>query len=137
MERKRSLITDHDQGKGEGGVMPDDSAPSDLDRQVEAFLDASIRDWTGRAARLLAATPEIAGYSFATAVVLGDADRVRHAIQRDPALATRPDARTGWTALHAVCGSRWHLLDPARADGLLAVARLLLDAGADPADRTV
>src|SRR5215467_6840508 len=104
---------------------------TDLAETVEAFLDASVRDWTGRAPRLLAATPEIAGYSFGTAVVLGDAGRVRREIERDPAVATRHDARSGWTPLHAVCSSRWHLLDPARADGLLAVARMLLDAGAN------
>ncbi len=46
---------------------------------------------------------------------------------------TPPDDRSGWTPLHAVCGSQWHRLHPARADGLLAVARLLLEAGADPA----
>src|SRR5215469_6597249 len=107
-----------------------DARTMDLARKVEVFLEASVRDWTGRAGRLLAATPEIADYSFATAVVLGDADRVREEIQRDPAAATRADLRSGWTALHAVCASRWHRLDPARADGLLAVARLLLDAGA-------
>ena len=107
-----------------------DARTMDLAEKVEAFLDASIRDWTGRAARLLAATPEIAGHSFATAVVLGDADRVGREIERDPAVATRADDRSGWTPLHAVCGSRWQGLDPARADGLLAVARLLLDAGA-------
>jgi len=107
-----------------------DARTMNLAQKVEVFLEASIRDWTGRAARLLAATPEIAGYNFATALVLGDADRVRQEIESDPALATQPDARTGWTPLHAVCASRWHLLDPARADGLLAVARLLLDAGA-------
>jgi ankyrin repeat protein len=103
----------------------------DLAEKVAAFCEASIRDWTGRAARMLVATPEIAGYNFATAVLLGDATRVREEIERDPAVATRPDARWGWTPLHAVCGSRWHRLDPARADGLLAVAQLLLDAGAD------
>lgn len=103
-----------------------------LAEQAEAFCEASIRDWTGRAARMLAATPEIAGYSFATAAILGDAGRVREVLGRDPAAATRPDARTGWTPLHAVCASRWHRLDPARGGGLLAVARLLLDAGADP-----
>jgi Ankyrin repeat len=81
---------------------------------------------------LLAETPAIAGYSFATAVILGDADRVTDELLRDPGLATRPDPRTGWTALHAACASRWHQLDPARTDGLLAVARLLLDAGANP-----
>jgi len=104
----------------------------DLAQQVEAFCTASIRDWTGRAARMLAATPEIADYSFATAVILGDASRVRREIKRHPDLVTRPDDRTGWTALHAACASQWHRLDPARADGLLAVARLLLEAGADP-----
>jgi len=43
---------------------------------VRLFLEASIGDWTDRAARLLAATPEIADYNFATTVVLGNADRV-------------------------------------------------------------
>jgi ankyrin repeat protein len=109
---------------------------ADLAQQAEAFCEASIRDWTGRAARMLAATPEIAGYSFATAVILGDAGRVRTEIGRDPGLATRPDARSGWTPLHAASASRWHRLDPARAEGLLAVARTLLEAGADPNGHT-
>jgi ankyrin repeat protein len=116
--------------------MSDPQAPSDLSEQERAFCEASIRDWHGRAARMLAANPEIAGYGFATAVVLGDAARVREAITRDPAVATRSDARTGWTALHLACASRWHRLDPARAPGLVEVARLLLDAGADPVART-
>jgi ankyrin repeat protein len=105
---------------------------TDLARQAEMFCEASIRDWTGRAARMLAANPELADYNFATAVVLGDAARVQAEIAGDPGLATRVDARTGWTPLHAACASRWHQLDPARAGGLVAVTRLLLDAGADP-----
>ena len=109
-----------------------DARGSDLAQTVDAFLEASIGDWTGRAARMLASTPEIAGYDFRTAVVLGDADRVRETLERDPRLATRRDARWGWTPLHAACGSRWHRLDPARAEGLTAVAALLLDAGAGP-----
>ncbi|MGZ4433075.1 MAG: ankyrin repeat domain-containing protein [Trebonia sp.] len=116
--------------------MSDPRAPSDLSEQELAFCEASIRDWHGRAARMLAANPELAGYGLATAVVLGDATRVREAIAPDPAVATRPDARTGWTPLHVACASRWHRLDPARAPGLVEVARLLLDAGADPAGRT-
>src|SRR3984885_15426804 len=109
---------------------------TDLAGQAEEFCEASIRDWTGLAVRMLAANPELAGYNFATAVILGDADRVRAELARDPGLATRVDTRTGWTPLHAVCASRWNQLDPARADGLLAVARLLLDAGADPVGRS-
>ena len=49
----------------------------DLAEKVVAFCEASIRDWTGLAARMLAETPELASYGFATAVILGDADRVR------------------------------------------------------------
>ena len=49
------------------------SAQLAVARQAEAFCEASIRDGTGRAARMLAATPELARYSFATAVILGDA----------------------------------------------------------------
>ena len=109
---------------------------TDLAQQADAFCEASIRDTTGRAIRMLAATPELAGYNFATAVILGDADRVHAEIARDPGLATRVDARTGWTALHAACASNWHRLDPARAGGLLAVVRIILDAGADPNGRS-
>jgi ankyrin repeat protein len=101
-----------------------------LAEKAEAFCRASVSDWTGRAVRMLAETPELAGYDFATAVVLGDVPRVRLALARDPGLATRHDSQSGWTALHLVSGSRWHSLDPTRADGLVAVARLLLDAGA-------
>ena len=80
--------------------------------------------------------PELARYSFATAVILGDAGRVRTEHGRDPGLATQADTRTGWAPLHAARASRWRRLDPARAEGLLAVARMLLDAGADPNGRT-
>jgi Ankyrin repeats (3 copies)/Ankyrin repeat len=108
----------------------------DLARLADEFCRASIGDWTGRAVKMLAARPELASYNLATAIVLGDAERVRTAIGADPSLATIVDPRTGWTALHAACASRWHQLDPARSDGLLAVATLLLDAGADPSGRT-
>ena len=108
---------------------------AELGQRADEFLVASIRDWTGRAARMLARDPGLAGHDFRTAVILGDAARVREMLARDPGLATRPDARTGWTALHAACASRWHRLDPARADGLTEVARLLLDAGVGPPSR--
>jgi ankyrin repeat protein len=103
----------------------------DLAEKVDGFCTASIRDGSGRAARLLAAAPEIAGYNFATAVILGDPVRVNDELRRDPGLATRRDPRSGWTPLHVVCASRWNQFEPARAGGLLAVARLLLAAGAD------
>jgi ankyrin repeat protein len=108
---------------------------AELGQRVEEFLVASIRDWTGRAARMLARDPWLADYDVRTAVILGDAARVGDMLAREPGLATRTDEKTGWTALHAACASRWHRLDPARASGLTEVARLLLGAGADPAAR--
>ncbi|HEY1368986.1 MAG TPA: ankyrin repeat domain-containing protein [Gaiellaceae bacterium] len=113
-----------------------DARTLDLAQKVDAFCEASIGGRIGRAARLLDETPAIAGYNLATAVLLGDADRVDAELRNDPTLATRPDPRTGWTALHAACSSRWYQLDPALGAGLLAVARLLLDAGADPVGPT-
>ncbi len=107
-----------------------------LAEQAVAFCRASVSDYTGRAARMLAETPELAGYDFATAVVLGDAARVRRALAGDPGLATRHDPGSGLTALHLVSGSRWNSLDPTSADGLVAVAQLLLDAGAEVGART-
>jgi ankyrin repeat protein len=108
---------------------------AELGQRVEEFLVASVRDWTGRAARMLARDPWIAGYDVRTAVVLGDAARVGEMLAREPGMAARTDEKTGWTALHLVCASRWHRLDPARAGGLTEVARRLLAAGADPAAR--
>ena len=113
-----------------------DARTLDLAGKVDASCEASINGRTARAARLLAETPAITRHSFATAVILGDATRVRGELGRDPGLATRSDPRTGWTALHAVCGSRWHQLEPGRAQGLVEVAQALLDAGADPTGST-
>jgi ankyrin repeat protein len=112
-----------------------DARSRSLSETVDAFLAASVGYRVGRAARMLAQSPEIADYSLATALILGDERRVREEIERDPGLVARHDPRTGWAALHAVCASRWHL-DPARAPGLFATARLLLERGADPLERT-
>jgi ankyrin repeat protein len=103
-----------------------------LEQRAAEFVVASVADWTGKAARMLAETPELADHSLATALVLGDVARVRAEIERDPDVATRTDPLTGWTALHAVCASKWPTLDPGRTAGLVATAALLLDAGADP-----
>ena len=97
---------------------------------VMAFLRFSVNDRIGAAARMLHETPQLAESGFPAALVLGDAARVEREMRRDPGAATRSDLGSGWTALHLVCASRFHL-DPSRADGLTRVTRLLLDAGAD------
>ena len=110
--------------------MPTPPSNPSLAAAVEEFLGFSVGYRIGRAARLLAQHPEIADYDLRTAVVLGDALRVKQELRRDPGFVDRRDPRTNWTPLHAACASRWHL-DPARPDGLLKIVRLLLDAGAD------
>jgi ankyrin repeat protein len=102
------------------------SIPEDVIR----FLRSSVNLQIGVAARMLHENPALAESGFPAAVVLGDAARVQAEFRRDPGAATRVDPGSGWTALHLVCASRFHL-DPARAPGLAQVARLLLDAGAD------
>lgn len=107
----------------------------ELAERAIAFCQASVNR-IGVAMRMLAATPELAEYSFATAVVLGDATHVGEALRRDAGLATRSDPRWGWSPIHLASASRWCQLEPARAQGLVAVAQLLLDAGVDPTATT-
>src|SRR5437764_10817032 len=100
-----------------------------IPENVERFLRFSLNMQIGAAALLLQENPALAESGFPAAVVLGDADRVEAELRRDPGAAIRVDPRSGWTALHLACASRFHL-DPARADGLVRVVELLLDAGA-------
>jgi ankyrin repeat protein len=102
------------------------SIPEDVLRFVRCSVNLQI----GVAARMLHENPALADSGFPAAVVLGDAARVQLALKRDPALATRGDLASGWTALHLACASRFHL-DPSRAPSLAEVVRLLLDAGAE------
>ena len=101
-----------------------------VSENVVRFLRSSLNEQIGAAARMLHEDPAVADSGFPAAVVLGDADRVRAELRRDPGAATRADLVTGWSALHLACASRFHL-DPARAPGLAEVTRLLVDAGAD------
>lgn len=100
---------------------------------ADEFLRVSLSAMTmTRAERLLGEYPWLATYDLRTAVLLGDADRVRRELDRDSSAATRPDEASGWPPLLGVCMSHWHRIDPRRAVGLTDVATLLLDAGADP-----
>ena len=101
-----------------------------IPENVVRFLRFSVNLQIGAAARMLHENPALAQSGFPAAVVLGDAARVEAELRRDPGAAVRVDPGSGWTALHLLCASRFHL-DPARAPGLTEVARLLLDAGAE------
>src|SRR5579859_5193271 len=62
----------------------------DLAQRVETFLRASVGGPESRARQLLETNPEIAGYDYRTAGVLGDVVQVRELLERDPGLALRP-----------------------------------------------
>jgi ankyrin repeat protein len=132
------------------------------DDDVSRFLDNACPDHHVRggpdhvraqhtAMRLLARYPEIARASFYTAVVCGDLDGVQRALSADPACATRPngepgEGRTGgggeldlikrdwgskgWEPLSYLCFTRLPL--KAVAENAVAIARTLLDHGANP-----
>lgn len=82
------------------------------------------------AARLLEADPALARANLYTAVVCGEVGEVRRILARDPEAATRIGRPRSWPPLLYLCAARL----PGRTDGdePVAIARLLLDAGADP-----
>jgi ankyrin repeat protein len=105
-----------------------------------AFIDAACAAGWDRASTaapdlaeaMLAAAPELQRDDFLVACLAGEVDLVRAAIDRDPAVVRQPVAPRGWEPLLYVAYDV--LLRPGRqrADGIVAVARLLLERGADP-----
>ena len=85
--------------------------------------------WDGQPAiarRILKRYPELARDSLFTAAACGDLETVERHLARDPQAAVRVDPVRGWTALAHVAYGR---LDDVNGP---AIARRLLDAGADP-----
>lgn len=90
---------------------------------------AHVRAWH-TARRLLERHPEIAHDSFYTAVACGDLQRVERDLAARPALATEPGGPKGWEPLLYLCFSRAPLQEA--GDNAVAIARALLDNGANP-----
>jgi ankyrin repeat protein len=105
----------------------------------ETALDQFIAAATGgrreRAERLLALRPGIAGASFYTALLLGDAAAANVRLTADPALATAQGGPRGWEPLHYVCHSVVGGATATREAGLVELARHLIALGADPNTR--
>jgi len=102
---------------------------------VAAFLAAVVASDAAGAKRVLAAQPRIASESLHVAAVLGLADDAKRLIAED---GSRVAARAGDPAgdpLLFLCYSPFHGESAERNAALLATARVLLDAGADPNTR--
>jgi ankyrin repeat protein len=109
----------------------DVAAPTPDERAAELVRSACSSDL--RTARtLLDAEPALARHDLATACVTGEVDVVRRLVERDPGVVDRRAGPSDWTPLLYACYSRLLRTDPARAEGIVAVAGVLLDAGADP-----
>jgi hypothetical protein len=83
-----------------------------------------------QARALLRSQPELAGVTVATAAAVGDVAAARRFLNEDPGCAARTGGPFDWEPLLYLTYSRINSDDPAHDP--LAVARLLLDAGADP-----
>ena len=82
------------------------------------------------AQRLLERHPEIIGDSIHTAVAAHDLDSVRSFLSKESALADKTSDFDGWTPLVRLAFTR--LPNEALSRNAVAIARLLLDHGADP-----
>ena len=96
---------------------------------VAAFTRGSLEQRLGRAERLLVRFPNLVADNFLAALAFGDAVAVAKHLARDPALATKKSGPHDWEPLLYAAHSHWA---GKNADGLVAVARLLLERGASP-----
>jgi len=81
---------------------------------------------------LLAAEPALERFDLYTACACGAADHVGRLLARDVALAKQRGGPLDREPLLYACFSRFLRADARRAEGIVRVARLLLDHGADP-----
>jgi ankyrin repeat protein len=105
------------------------------DDAVDAFLAAVHEQDAARAKRVLRTQPRIAAESLHVAAVLGLANEAARLIAEDPSRVTSRVGNPAADPLLLLCYSPFHGESAERDAGLLATARLLLDAGADPNTR--
>ncbi len=107
----------------------------DPDSAVREFVEAATDGRTDRAARLLKLYPGIAGASFHAALILGDSSRIMRWLAEQPRLAHEVGGPRNWQPLHYVCYNALGHGSIADSDGLVDIARRLLELGVDPNTR--
>ena len=103
----------------------------DFQGLVDSFIDVAVSDYS-RAKSLLASHPKIAAAGFYVALVLGNAKMVERTLRESPSLAKEKSGPQNCEPLLYVCFSRFANPKSPQAGGLVEVARLLLEHGADP-----
>jgi len=83
-----------------------------------------------KATRMLEKEPALAAASFEAAIVCGNLDRVRRELDARPSLATQKGGPKSWEPLLYLAFTRLNV--PSSRDNAVAMARLLLDHGANP-----
>jgi ankyrin repeat protein len=123
---------------------PASAAPVDTPRDVVTrFLQFACWDhhthgagdhrmYDRAAQRILAQHPDIARQGLYTAIVCGTLDEVRRLLAERPEAAREPGGPRGWTPILYLSYTRF--THEATIDNALAIARLLLDGGANPND---
>jgi ankyrin repeat protein len=99
---------------------------------ADAFVEAATDGRADRAERVLALHPGIAHADFHAALVVGDAETVERRLAEDPRRALERGGSRGWQPLHYVCYTSIGARSEAREAGLVAIARRLIELGADP-----
>jgi ankyrin repeat protein len=104
------------------------------------FLRGACLDWrtngsqrdmrTHDAARILRRDPEVARDSIYAAIAAGDVEHVERLLADRPERASEVGGSRRWAPLLYLCGAR--LPTAAASENALAIARALLDRGADP-----
>jgi len=103
-----------------------------FDAAIDEFVRCATGGATGRAERLLALHQRLATATLHTALVLGDAATVEDRLKPRAELAVQPGGPQEWEPILYVCHTSMPKGDPARLDGLTAIARRLLALGANP-----
>jgi ankyrin repeat protein len=103
-----------------------------FDAAIDEFVRCATGGATGRAERLLALHPRLATATLHTALVLGDAATVEDRLKPRAELAVQPGGPQEWEPILYVCHTSMPKGDPARLEGLTAMARRLLALGANP-----
>src|SRR4051812_35593802 len=103
----------------------------DRAQRRERLVAAALNGRADVAERLLAHDPALGGSGLDVALVVGDADAVAAALDRDSGLVSQELPGPGRKPLSCACHSVFLRPDSPRAPGVRRVVELLLDRGAD------